>query len=62
MSVVKYGVMTLASVWTAALLYAAATGPALAEEPNGIVVYQSDFGLRTAPCRPCTACTDGRPD
>ncbi len=46
MSVVKYGVMTLASLWTAALLYAAATVPALAEEPNGIVVYQSDFGLK----------------
>ncbi len=38
--------MTLASAWTAALLYAAVTMPAQAEEPNGIVVYQSDFGLK----------------
>ncbi len=46
MGLMKFGAMALASLWTAALLYAAASVPAWAEEPNGIVVYQSDFGLK----------------
>ena len=46
MGPIKYLGLALASVWAAALIHVAVSAPARAEEPNGIVVYQSDFGLK----------------